>query len=71
MLLKKCGLFSSVIKNIILYNTTPTFQEVGGVTHPSYFVGGKKTSHGIKLTITKLGDFYSHCLFTFLANVFN
>ena len=29
---KKCGLFSSVFKTIILNNTTPTFQEVGGVT---------------------------------------
>ena len=29
---KKCGLFGSVFKKIIPYNTTPTFQEVGGVT---------------------------------------
>ena len=29
---KKCGLFRSVFKNIIPNNTTPTFQEVGGVT---------------------------------------
>ena len=29
---QKCGLFSSVFKKIIPYNTTPTFQEVGGVT---------------------------------------
>ena len=29
---KKCGLFSSVFKKIIPINTTPTFQEVGGVT---------------------------------------
>ena len=28
----KCGLFSSVINKIIPNNTTPTFQEVGGVT---------------------------------------
>ena len=28
----KCDLFSSVFKKIIPYNTTPTFQEVGGVT---------------------------------------
>ena len=26
------GLFSSVFKKIITYYTTPTFQEVGGVT---------------------------------------
>ena len=29
---KKCGLFSSVFIKIIPYNTTPTVQEVGGVT---------------------------------------
>ena len=29
---KKCGLISSVIKTIIPNSTTPTFQEVGGVT---------------------------------------
>ena len=29
---KKCGLFNSVLKNIIPNNTTSTFQEVGGVT---------------------------------------
>ena len=28
---KKCGLFSSVFKKIFPNNTTPTFQEVGGV----------------------------------------
>ena len=29
---KKCGLFCSVFKKDIPNNTTPTFQEVGGVT---------------------------------------
>ena len=29
---KKSGLFSSVFQKIIPNNTTPTFQEVGGVT---------------------------------------
>ena len=29
---KKCGLFCSAFKKIIPNNTTPTFQEVGGVT---------------------------------------
>ena len=29
---KKCGLFSSVFKNIIPNNTTSVFREVGGVT---------------------------------------
>ena len=34
---KKCSLFGSVFKKIILYNTTPTFQEVAGVTEPLTF----------------------------------
>ena len=29
---KKCGLFSSVFKKNIPNNTTPTSQEVGGIT---------------------------------------
>ena len=29
---QKCGLFNSVFKKTIPNNTTPTFQEVGGVT---------------------------------------
>ena len=29
---KKCSLFSSVFKKIIPNNTTPIFQDVGGVT---------------------------------------
>ena len=32
-----CGFISSVFKNSIPYNTTPTFQEVGGVTQPRTF----------------------------------
>ena len=34
---KKSGLFSSVFKKIIPNNTTPTFQEVGGVPSPLTF----------------------------------
>ena len=34
---KKCGLFSSVFKKIIPNNTTPSFEEVGGVTSPLTF----------------------------------
>ena len=29
---KKCGLYSSVFKKIIPNNTTPSFQQVSGVT---------------------------------------
>ena len=32
-----CGFISSVFKKIISYNTTPTFQEVGGVTQSRIF----------------------------------
>ena len=34
---KECGLFGSVFKKIITNNTTPTLQEVGGVTKPLTF----------------------------------
>ena len=69
---KKCGLFRSVFKKIVPNNTTPTFQEVGGVTLPLTFVDGIRTSHGIALTVTKLIDFYSQGIFTFLfVTVFN
>ena len=34
---KMCGLISSVFKKIIPYNTTPTFQKVGGVAQPLIF----------------------------------
>ena len=68
---KKCGLFSSVFKKIIPNNTTPTFQEVGWLTLPLTFVDDNRTSHGIVVTITKLIDFYSQSIFTFLfATVF-
>ena len=40
---KKCGLFGSVFKKIILNNTTPTFHEVGGVTWPLTFCQWHKT----------------------------
>ena len=65
-------LISSVFKKIIPNNTTPSFQEVGGVISPSYFVDGIRTSHGIAFTITKLIELYSQGIFTFLfATVFN
>ena len=62
---KNCGLFSSVFKKIIPNNITPTFQEVVGLLTPSHFVGAIRTYHGIALTITKLIDFYSQCIFYF------
>ena len=66
-----CGFNSSIFKKIIPNNTTPTFQEVGGVTQPRIFFRWH-TSHDIALTITKLIDFYSQCIFTFLfSTVFN
>ena len=35
--LKMCGFISSIFKKNIPYNTTPIFQEVGGVTQPRIF----------------------------------
>ena len=35
--LKKCGFINSIFKKTIPNNTTPTFQEVGGVTQPRIF----------------------------------
>ena len=35
---KKCDFFSSASKKIIPNNTTPTFQEVDGVTQPLIFL---------------------------------
>ena len=35
--LKMCGFICSVLKKIIPNNTTPTFQEVGGVAQPRIF----------------------------------
>ena len=63
---KMCGFISYVFKKIIPYNTTPTFQEVGWVINPAHFVDDIRTAHGIALTITKLIDFYSQGILTFL-----
>ena len=72
--LKMCGFIRSVFKKITpnTCNTTPTYQEVGGVLNPIHFVDGIRTPHGIVLTIPKLIDFYSQGVFTFLfSTVFN
>ena len=48
------------------------FNKLVLLLYPSLFVGGIRTSHGIALTITKLIDFYSQGILTFLqATVFN
>ena len=65
---KKCGLFGSVFRKIIPNYTTPTFQEVGGVTLHSISI---RTSHGIALTITKLIDFNSQGIFIFCLPLFS
>ena len=67
---KDCGLFSSVFKKIIPNTTTPTFQEMSGVTQPLIFIDSIITSHGIAVNITKLIDFNSQCIFTFLIAPF-
>ena len=68
-----CGFFSSVFKKKFPNYTTPTFQEVSGVTQPpTFFVDGIRIFHGIALAITKVIDFYSQGNFTCLfATVFN
>ena len=65
---KKCGLFSSVFKQIIPNKTTPTFQEE---LNPSNFVDGIRTYHGIALTITELNDFYSQGILLFCLPLFS
>ena len=68
---KNIDLFRSVFKKIIPNISTPTFQEVGWVTHPLIFGEGIRIAHGIALTITKLIDFYSQGILTLLfATVF-
>ena len=62
--------FSSAFMKIIPNNTTPTFQEGGGVTQPLKFVDGIINSHGIALNITELIDFLSQGIFTFLFVTF-
>ena len=64
---KMCSLISSVFMKINLNNTTPTFQEVGGVTQPGIFC----RSYGIALTITNVIGFYSQQVLLLLATVFN
>ena len=46
-------MFSSVFKKIIPDATTPTCQEVGGVTQTLIFCQRHRFSHGIALIITK------------------
>ena len=67
-----CGLFSSVLKKIIPNNTTPTFQEVGGVTQTHIFCRWHKNFSWYRVKHHKVIDFYPQGNFTFLfATVFN
>ena len=69
---KYVDLFCSVSNKTIPDATTPYFQNVGGVSHPPYFIKGKVFSHGITLTTTKLFGFYLQGIQTVLfAIVFN
>ena len=70
--LKKCGMFSKVFQKIIPNNTTLLFRKWVGYLNPSHFVDGIRISYGIAVTITKLIDYYSQGIFTFLfATVLN
>ena len=69
---KMCGFICTVLKKVIPNNTTPTFQEVGGVTQPCIFCRWHKNFLWYRITITEVIDFYSQGNFTFLfATVFN
>ena len=67
-----CGFISSVFKKIISNNTTPTFQEVGGVTQPRIFCWWHKNSSWYRVNHHKIDWFLLLMCFTFLfAAVFN
>ena len=63
---KLCCFISSVFKKIIPNYTTPTFQEVGGVTQPRIFCRWHKNFSWNLKTISKVIDFYSQGNFTFV-----
>ena len=59
-------------RKIFLITLPLLFKKWIGHLNPSHFVDGIRISNGIALTITKLIDFYSQSIFTFLfATVFN
>ena len=64
-------MFSSVIKKVIPNATTRTFQEVGGVLNPSYFVEGISYSRSIALSITKSIDIYYQDILPFCLPLFS
>ena len=51
---KKCGLLSSVFNKIITNNTTPIFQEVGGVTYRLTFCRWLKNSTWYRVNYHKI-----------------
>ena len=59
-------LFSYILKKGIPDATTLTFQEVGGLLNPSYFVESIRFSYGISLIITQLIDYYCLGILTLL-----
>ena len=59
-------------RKLFLITLPLLFKKWVGYLNPLHFVDVIRTSHGIALTVTKLIDFYSQCIFTFLfATVFN
>ena len=59
-------LFYSVFKITDPYITTPTFQEVCGVTQPHNFVESIGESHGIAFNYKKVIVFYSQGILTLI-----
>ena len=62
-----CGFISFVFKKIIPNNTTPTFQEVGGVTQPRIFCQWHKNFLWYRVKHHKIDWFLLwRCIYTFL-----
>ena len=61
-----CGFIGSVFKKIIPYNTTPNFQEVGGVTQPRIFCWWHKNFSWYRVNHHKSDWVHSQGNFTFL-----
>ena len=69
---KSVACFVLYSRKLFLITLPLLFKKWVGQLNPSHFVYVIRTYHGIALTITKLIDFYSQGIFTFLfATVFN
>ena len=68
---KMCGFISSVLKKTIPNNTSPTFQEVGGVTQPRIFCWLHKNFSWYRVNHHKIDWFLlSRCFYFFVCPYF-